>query len=884
MVRDWRAGELTLMLAALVVAVASVTSVGFLADRLRLALERDAAQLLGGDLVLVDGAPIGDGPRQAALERGLALTDTVVFPSMVVAGAETEARAQLASIKAVAEGYPLRGEVRLRLPVDAATSLGEPADDAGASAVSSGAELDGTRMAPHDQAAGGSAPRVGTPGLNEASPAPALFGGDPEGGYPAAGIPAPGTVWLDPRLLPLLGVAVGDIVEVGERRLMVANTIAYEPDRGSNFVNLSPRVMLNWNDLASTGLIGPGSRVTYRMLVAGEADAVAGYAAWVRAGDNGPRRIETLASGRPEMQRTLERAQRFLSLVAMLAVLIATVAVALAARRYLARHTDGVAVMRCLGATQGDITRAMAIEFLGVGLLGSALGAAVGYAAHLGLLAVLTDLIGTTLPPPSPVPALQGLLIGLWLLLGFALPSLARLRRIPPARVLRNDAEAPSRRVLSGYFIGGLGFVALLIWVAGDVRLGGLTALGFLLAFAVFAACGWLAMALLAPMRHWQRGSLAWRFAVLGLVRRRSATVAQLCALAIGLMALLLLTVTRTDLIEGWRMAAPPDAPNRFLINIQPDQAEPVRAFLAEAGLDAPLHPMVRGRLVAINGRTVHADEFNDRQARRFIDRESNLSWSAELPAHNREVAGSWFDPDDMAVSLDAELAGHLGLAIGDRLSWDVAGQQFDVTLAHTRSPEWDSMAVNFFVVMSPAALADAPVTWLSSFHVPASDADPLAALVARFPNLSLFDISAILDQVQRMLGQVIVAVQGLFVFTLAAGVLVLYAALATTRDERVREAALLRALGATRRQLARTQWLELSLLGALAGLLASVAAAALAWGLAEYVFEFPFRPGVWVFLAGIAGGVAAALLGGQAGLRGVLRSPPMQTLRQAEA
>lgn len=830
--RDWRAGELTLILAALVVAVASVTSVGFLSDRLQLALARDAAQLLGGDLVLVDREPIADQARAQAQAHGLRSVDTVVFPSMVLAGEGMAARSQLASVKAVGEGYPLRGEVRL-----------------------------------HE---------------HEAHGIQALAEGY-DNSVAATSVPAPGTVWVDPRLLQQLDVQRGDVLTLGEREFTVAEVIAYEPDRGSNFVNLAPRVMLNWQDLASTGLIAPGSRVTWRYIVAGEPAAVASYASWANEQLEGLRRIETLESGRPEMQLTLDRAQRFLSLVAMLAVLIATVAVALAARRYLLRHVSSVAVMRCLGATQGELARVMALEFLGVGLVGALLGATVGYLAHLGLLAILADLIRTELPPPSWLPGTQGLVVGLWLLLGFALPSLEQLRRVPPARVLRQESGLPAARTLVGYTVGGLGFVALLIWVADSVWLGGLTAAGFLLAFAVFAALAGVILLLLTPLRHWHGGSMTWRFAIVGLVRRRGGTITQICALSIGLMALLLLAITRTDLIDSWRLAAPADAPNRFLINIQADQVEPVERFLAEAGLEATLYPMVRARLVAINGNEVKDGQFEHRQAQRFVEREANVSYSPTLPDYNREVAGEWFHPNDMAASFDHELAERLNLELGDTLTWDVAGRQFDVELAHLRAPQWDSMAVNFFVMMSPAALADAPATWLSSFHVPPHGADPLPELIRQYPNLSLFDISAIIAQVQSILDQVIVAVQGLFFFTLLAGILVLYAALATTRDERVREAGLLRALGATRRQLAYTQWLELGLLGALSGLLAASAAAGLAWGLAEYVFEFHFTPRPWVWLTGTGAGAVAALLGGQAGLHGVLRTPPMRTLRATE-
>ncbi len=825
--RDWRAGELRLILAALVVAVAAVSSVGFLADRLRLALERDGAQLLGADVVLNADTPAGPAIREAASSRGLAIVDTVVFPSMALAGQADAQQAQLVSVKAVSPGYPLRGRVHV---LKAMPGQPEPADSSG---------------------------------------------------LPASDIPEPGTVWLEPSLLPLLGVGIGDTLELGDSQFRVGNVITLEPDRGMSFVNLAPRLLMRHDELAATGLVTLGSRVSYHALFAGEAAAVADFTTWLNNHLERGQRIETLASGRPEMRRTLDRAQRFLSLVAMLAVMIATVAVAMAARRYMLRHTPSVAIMRCLGATQGQITCQMAAEFLLVALAGAVLGCAIGYVGHLGLLAALSGFITTALPAPSPEPALQGLFTGVWLLLGFALPSLAQLRLVPPARVLRNDGGLPVAHLTLAYLVGLAGFVLLLLWVAGDLALGLLTAGGFLLALAVFAVLAWVGLMLLSRLRRLQIRSIAWRFALAGLVRRRAATVAQVCALAIGLMAILLLAITRTDLIEGWRTAAPADAPNRFLINIQPDQRQPVDDFLRQAGIEAVLHPMVRGRLIAVNGKVLDSADFQDRRARRMIERESNLSYSANMPAHNRLVDGKWFAPGAKEVSLDAELAATLGLKLGDMLTYDVAGQQREARLSSLRSPDWDSMAVNFFVLTSPEVLHDAPQTWVTSFHVPPQLADPLPTLVARFPNLSVFNVSAILQQVQQVLDQVIVAVQGLFVFTLAAGVLVLYAALSATRDERMREAALLRALGATRQQLARAQWLELSIIGAVAGGLAALAASVLAWVLARYVFQFSLTPGLWVWWGGVGVGVLAALAGGQAGLRGVLRTPPMTTLRE---
>lgn len=823
--RDWRAGELYLMMAVLVVAVAAVTSVGFLADRLRLALERDGAQLLGADVVLNADAPAGAAVREAARSAGLRMAETLVFPSMALAG-DDEPLAQLVSVKAVTPGYPLRGTVQVRYG-----PAGEP-------------------------------------------PAPGTDG------YPARDIPAPGTVWLEPSLLPMLGVAVGDTLTLGDVQFRVGNVITLEPDRGIGFVNLSPRLLMRHDDLAATGLVTFGSRVSYHTLFAGNPTDIAAFTGWLADNLERGQRIETLASGRPEIRRTLDRAQHFLALVAVLAVMIAAVALVMSARRYMLRHIGSVAIMRCLGATQGQVTRLMATEFLMLALAGAVLGCLLGYAGHLGLLLALRGMISTSLPAPSLEPALQGLFTGVWLLLGFALPSLARLRLAPPARVLRSSAGLPLGRSSLGYLVAVAGFILLLLWVAGNVRLGVLVSGGFLAAFAVFAMLAWLGLTALGALRRWSIRSVAWRFALAGLVRRKAASTAQICALAMGLMAILLLAITRTDLVEGWRMAVPPDAPNRFLINIQNDQKTDVEAYLHQAGIQAVLHPMVRGRLVAVNGETLNAADFPERRARRFIDRESNMSYSERLPAHNRVVAGGEFVKGEHEVSMDVELAEALRLQLGDVLTYEVADKTVAARLSSLRTPEWDSMAVNFFVVTSPEVLHDAPQTWLSSFHVAGGAADPLPALVARFPNLSVFNVSAILQQMQGVLDQAVVAVQGLFVFALAAGMLVLYAALSATRDERTHETALLRALGATQRQLARAQWLELGMLGFAAGVLAAASAALLAMALARFVFQFDLYPGAWVWAAGIGGGVAAALLGGQAGLRGVLRAPPIATLR----
>lgn len=821
-VRDWRAGELRLLGLALVIAVASVTSVGFLADRIRLALERDAAQLLGADLVVHTDAPVSASLRERAAQAGMTIADTLQFPSMASVGQGDAQRSQLAALKAVAPGYPLRGTLRIATDPTAADEV--------------------TRD-----------------------------------------IPPSGKVWVDPQLLALLDVRVGEQVRLGDKDFQIDKVLMVEPDRGMNFVNVAPRVMVRADDMAATGLITLGSRVSYRTLLAGPPAAVKEFSDWLDTHLERGQRVESLDSGRPEMRRTIDRAQQFLSLVALLAALLAAVAVALSARRFTLRHFDSVAIMRCLGTTQSHLTRLFAVEFLLVALAAAAIGSLIGYVAHEGLIYALGALITTQLPAPSALPALQGFLAGVWLLLGFALPPLAQLRHVPPIRVLRRDTGVPQARTAVGYAIGALGFGLLLLWFARDLKLGLMIAGGFLAGFAVFAGVAWFGVRLLEPLRNWSSGSVAWRFALAGVVRRRGATVAQVCALAVGLMALLLLSITRTDLVEGWRQSAPADAPNRFIINIQPDQRDAVANRLRDAGLEqVELYPMIRGRLVEVNGKAVGPDDYDDDRAKRLVDREFNLSYTEQLPGHNRIEQGEWFKPGAAEVSMESGIAKTLKLSLGDTLLYDIAGNRVAVKVTSLRAVDWDSLKVNFFAIMSPQVMADMPQSWITSVHLPASQAGLSNTLVRDFPNLTVFDTSAILRQVQGVLDQVIAAVQFLFLFTLAAGCLVLYAALASTRDERVREAGLLRALGATTRQLSMAQWLELSAIGSLAGVLAATGATAVAWALARFVFNFTLTPSLWVWAAGLGVGILCALVGGWMGLRGVLRQPPLTTLREA--
>lgn len=833
--RDWRAGQLRFLLVALIVAVAALSSAGFFIDRLRAGLNRDAHQLLGADLVVAGDSQLPAAWREEAILRGLVLADTAVFPSMAQAGEGEAGRSVLASLKAVGKGYPLRGRVKVTTnPDEANDSVGVAAPD----------------------------------------------------------IPEPGTVWLDAALLRGLDAQVGGMVRLGDATFRVAQLIAAEPDRGTGFMSFAPRVMLRMDELAKTNLVQPGSRVTYRLLAASPAGAKAGavsdYTSWLRERikADGARgiRIDTLEDGRPEMRATLDRADQFLSLVGLLSAMLAAVAVAMAARRFMLRHLDACAMLRCLGLTQNQVTAIYLIEFLLVGLAGSLVGLAVGFASHYALLELLGTLVPTALPPATFLPALQGLATGMLLLAGFALPPVLQLRNVPHNRVIRREQAAPQPMALATYGLGLAAFVVLLLWQAGDLQLALYTALGFVGAFGLFAAAGWLGLFALRRLR----GSLsnpAWRFAVTSLQRRPGATIVQVVSLALGLMSLLVLTIVRDDLMTSWRSATPPDAPNHFMINIQPDQKDDIARRLRAAGVaEVPVYPMIRGRLTAVNGKPVTRDTYTEDRARGLAEREFNLSTMAAPPAQNKITAGTWYTdkPGVAEASVEEGLAKTLNLKLGDTMAFDIAGSPVAAKITSLRKLEWGSMRVNFFVIINPAAMAETPQTWITAFHLP-KQASALATTLSRdYPNLTVVDVGGVLRQIQSVLDQVIQAVEFLFGFTLISGVLVLYAALMGSQDERTREAGLLRALGATRKQLSRAQLIEFLLVGALAGLLAATGAAAMGWGLARFQFKFDwvFSPTAW--FAGIAVGAACAMIGGWLGLRNVLRQPPLQTLREA--
>jgi putative ABC transport system permease protein len=825
--RDFRAGELKLLLIALIVATTSLAAVNFFADRMRLALAQKARSLLGGDLVIASDSPIPLELVEQAKLLKLQIAQTVSFPSMVQVGENF----QLSSVKAVSANYPLRGSLKLG-------SIGSIA-------------------------------------------LPTQIG--------------KGDTWIDQSLLP----ASGQSIKLGDTAFTPKAVIELEPDRGTNFASFSPRVMISLDDLAATKLIQPGSRVTYRLLLAGTAAAIATFENPYKNGDlklGRGQRIESIeGGGRPELKATLDRAERFLSLVALLSALIAAVAIALASQRFAQRHLDGCAVMRTLGITQKALFKTLALELVWVGLIGSLVGSVFGWALHFLLVSAIQPMLQLQLPTPSIWPLIQACVAGFVLLIGFgALPFLATAG-VSPLKVLRRDLPSNNPRALVTTLVGLLAFSGLLFWIAGDVKLALISIAGFLLGTIFFAFASWCLVAGLARLRTtpWFGRILqrlpALRLAVAGWDRNRGTTLAQTVALAVGLMALLLLTVTRTDLIDSWRQASPSNAPNRFVINIQPDQTTLVAEQLKKAGItDAELSPMVRGRLIEVNGRLITPQTYSNDRAKGLVDREFNLSYSDVLPSHNQVVDGKWHSTNlsaDLAeVSAELGMMKTLGLVLGDEIVFEVAGERAKAKITSVRKLQWDSMKVNFFMILSPASLKDKSQSFITAFHQPAGSQTIAVdkTLLKSFPNLTVFDASNIVKQVQTILDQVVRAVQFLFLLTLVAGAVVLYGAMLTSREARQRESALMRSLGASSSQLMFAQLLELLITGALAGLLAGAVTIVIGQVLAEQVFQFDY-PVQWSALGvGLLGGVSVSLIAGWFGLRGVLSTPPLLILRQA--
>jgi len=818
----WRSGEVRVLLVALMLAVGAMSAVGFFADRIQSAMLRQGASLLGGDVMLAADHPLPSAFVAEAHRRGLKTVIDIEFPSMVMHG-ET---GQLADIKAVEAGYPLRGQL---LVADHMYAPSQVAD----------------------------------------------------------AVPAKGNLWIEPRLATLLNINVGDALAVGTRSFKISAILQRDPASSAGMFSIAPRLMMNVEDVPSTGLIQTGSHVSYRLLAAGEAKTVQGYTAWATSHLGRGERLEDVTNARPEIRSALKKTRQFLGLASMAGTVLALVAMALAAAQFARRQLDACALLRCFGASQATITRIFLYQALLLGLLGSLAGCALGYAAQEVLAQLAGHVFMESLPPPGWVPALSGFTAGVAALLGVMIPQLIQLRGVPALRILRRDLGDGYRGSLIttlAWLPGLVVFLALVFWSARDARLG-VALLGGLIGLLLAAAL--LSLGLGALLRRLlANAGGAWRLGLANLLRRPVVSATQVAGFGLGIMAMLLLTIVRGDLLQNWQATLPADAPNRFIINLQPDQLPGIREFFAENHLAVPdLHPMVRGRLVAINGQALDTSRYHDEHARRLAEREFNLSWVASMQADNRIVAGRWWTSSEYGqrqLSLEQGIAESLHIQLGDSLAYDIGGTRIELRVTSLRKVEWDTLRPNFFAITPPGVMDQLSASYMTGIYLPVGQEGALNRLVKHFPNITVIDVAAILEQLRSIMDRMATAVQFVFGFCLFSGVAVLYAALVATRDERLREAALLRVFGATRRQIAITVLAEFSLIGLLAGALASVGASLLAWYIGEHLLHLSYTFNPVVVLAALASGGILVPAAAWLGLRGIISAPPRRTLQSA--
>ena len=824
--RDWRSGELYLLSAALVLTVAAITAVGFFTDRIEGAMQRQGGELIAADLAIDAPDPIPDAIAEEAQRRGLRSARTLTFRSVVLAGDES----QLVQVKAVDAAYPLRGELRL------------------------------------EDSAGG-----------------------PE--RPADGTPTTGRAWVEARLLSVLGASLGDSVQLGERHFTMDGLIAYEPDRGGNFFQIAPRVMIAMDDVAATGLVTEASRVRHRLLLSGDIKAVEDFAAWAKPRLPANAGLVDARDARPEFESAVDRASRFLHLAALTTLLVAGAAIALASRRMVERQTDAVAIMRCLGAPRHLLTRVFALRLLVFGLIASLAGCVVGYFGQQGLVLLLHDWFGTDLPPASWKPVGVGIGTGLVALAGFALPPLLQLARVPPLRVLRRDLGAPRVSVAIAAGAAAAALMLLVLWQAGDLELAGKLLGGVAAAITALLALGALLVWLAGLAATRARG--VWRLGLAGLARRPAASILQIVGFGLGILALLMLAVVRLDLLSSWQETLPAQTPDRFLINIQPREVEPLGAFFAANDIrGSGIYPMIRGRLTGIGDKPVSPEDFDEPRAQRLAEREFNLSFADKVQSDNEVVAGAWWpdaeageDPGEEIApqfSVEEGLAETLGIGLGDELRFLVAGREVAAPVTSLRRVQWDSFNVNFFVISPPTLLRDEPATYVTSFHLPKDREALIPELLRAFPSLTLIDVGTLLGQVRGIIEQGIRAVEYVFAFTLAAGLLVMYAGIQASLSVRRGEHGVLRTLGAERGTLLRSLMVEFTSVGLLAGLTASLFAEVTGWILAQELLGLPFAWNPWLWVFGVLGSGLLIGLAGTLGTYGALVRPPLAALRAA--
>lgn len=817
LLRDARAGELRVLFFAVLVAVAASTAIGYFGARLNGAMVLRATEFLGADLVLEGSSPAREEQIRVGNELGLKHAQIVEFSSVIA----TDNGIQLSSIKAADDAYPLRGQLK---------SAAQP------------------------------------------------YGEEQPGGGPKSG-----QAWVEPRLLTALDLKVGDDIDVGSKTVKITRVLTYEPDRAGNFYSLTPRVLINLDDLQATGIVQPGSRVSFRELWRGEAPALQSYRDVIQPGLEANQRLLDGRDGNQQIGGALGKAERYLNMASLVAVLLAGVAVALSATRFANRRFDASALLRCLGLSRRETLWLFSLQLAMLGLLASVTGALLGWLAQLGLFALLHDLLPADVPPGGVMPALAGMGTGLVALAGFALPPLAALGRVPPLRVLRRDIlPIPA----STWTVYGAALLALglIMWrMSLDLVLTFALLGGGVIAALILG--GLLLLGLKGLRRGLARASLPWRLGLGQLLRQPLAAAGQALAFGLILLSMALIALLRGELLDTWQSQLPKDAPNYFALNILPTDKDAFGARLHELQAQAaPIYPVVPGRLISINGEPVQEIVTKDSSGDKAVQRDLSLTWAADLPEGNDLTAGQWWSaqpPQGVpGVSVEAKVAESLKLKLGDHLVFTVAGVNREAQVTSLRSINWDNFQPNFFMIFQPGTLQDLPTTYLTSFYLAPGHDTQIIELSRSFPAVTILPIDALLEQLRSILAQVTIAIEYVLLFVLAAGMTVLFSGLQSTLDERIRQGALLRALGAERQLLIKSRRIEFGLLGATSGLLAALGAELVSLVLYRYAFDLPWHPHPWLLLLPVLG---AVMVGGAGvfGTRRALNASPLTVLRE---
>ncbi|HEY4340416.1 MAG TPA: FtsX-like permease family protein [Steroidobacteraceae bacterium] len=818
LLREWRSGELGVLLLALTTAVAALTGVGFLVGRIDTAVREQATQVLAADLRISSTQPLTENLFTGAARRGVRSASIQTLLSVVFRGDES----QLANVEAVSAGYPLRGTLLV-------------ADQPFAT------------------------------------------------GTPTQAIPGPGEVWPSSKLLATLGGGIGTQLSIGAATFKVTRVLIARPDQGANLSDLAPSLIMNLKDLPATQLIQPGSRVSYSGLFAAEPAVIAAFRPWLLDNARPSDRLRDVSEASPQLENAVDRAGRFLTLASLVSVLLCSIAVAMSARQYVRRHLDAVALLKTLGATRAFTLSVSLLQLIIVALLASVAGSLIGFIAQEWLLRAVRDLLGTTvLPPANFAPLGMGVTAALAVLAGFAVPPLLQLARVPPLRVLRRDVGPPPPLVILAFGPAVLVVIGLVGWAVRDLRLALQFLFGLAIFLAVLAAAGFVLVTLCGRLRG--RVGVAWRYGIANLSRRRADSMVQIAAFGAGLMVLLVLGVVRDDLESDWRRSLPADAPNYFFVNIPPADRTGFTQFLEQRGARlSRVLPMLRGRLTAINGQSVESMRFAAGRGRGFSGREQNVTWASVLGNDNQIVAGDWWPKDYHGaplVSLSTEFQESLGVGVGDKVSFDIGGEPFVATVSSIRKVKWDSFQPNFFVVFSPGILDAVAGTFLTSAYFHPTDPHVMAQLARRYPSVSIFNVDDLLAQVRGIIDKAILAVQSVFAFTLFAGLVVMLAAVQSSREERRFESAMLRTLGASGATVWQGVMAEFVALGLLAGGLAVGGAALAGAFVATRVLQVPYAFDPWLPLVGIGGGALLVCVSGWLATRSVVAQPPMLTLR----